>query len=93
MPALHLKQDEGMVVIVENGGSKFAMVVDDLLSQQQVVLKSLESNYMVVEGISGATILGDGDVALIVDIKGLASLKQLKAKHVNKKRQKIEEFA
>lgn len=50
--------------------------MDDLLDQQQVVLKSLDSNYMAVEGISGATILGDGGVALIVDIKGLNVLKQ-----------------
>jgi len=80
------EQDEGMVIIVENGGSKFAMVVDDLLSQQQVVLKSLEANYMAVEGISGATILGDGNVALIVDIKGLATLKLTKAKDAAKQR-------
>ena len=87
------EQDEGMVIIVENGGSKFALIVDDLLSQQQVVLKSLEANYMAVEGISGATILGDGNVALIVDIKGLASLKQSKAKQLKVNRQQIEEFA
>jgi len=87
------EQDEGMVIIVENGGSKFALIVDDLLSQQQVVLKSLEANYMAVEGISGATILGDGNVALIVDIKGLASLKLSKAKQLKVNRQQIEEFA
>lgn len=85
--------DEGMVVIVENNGGKFAMVVDDLLSQQQVVLKSLESNYMDVEGVSGATILGDGEVALIVDIKGLVSLKQKKFKLANSSRHQASNIA
>jgi len=68
--------DEGMVIIVESNGHKYALVVDELLDQQQVVLKSLETNYMAVEGISGATILGNGGVALIIDIKGLNNLKQ-----------------
>jgi two-component system chemotaxis sensor kinase CheA len=48
-------------------------VVDDLVGQQQVVVKSLETNYQPVEGIGGATILGDGRVALILDIAGLAT--------------------
>ena len=47
---------------------------DDLLGQQQVVIKSLEANYRRVDGISGATILGDGSVALIIDIPGLMRL-------------------
>ncbi|OIQ47649.1 MAG: chemotaxis protein CheA [Gammaproteobacteria bacterium MedPE] len=68
--------DESMMIMVESSGHKYALLVDDLLDQQQVVLKSLDSNYMAVEGISGATILGDGGVALIVDIKGLNALKQ-----------------
>ena len=82
IPNTPKEHDEGMIIIIENGGGKFAMVVDELLSQQQVVLKSLERNYMSVEGISGATILGDGEVALIVDIKGLASLKLKKSRPV-----------
>jgi two-component system chemotaxis sensor kinase CheA len=45
--------------------------VDDLLAQQQVVIKSLESNFKSVSGIAGATILGDGTVALIIDVPGL----------------------
>jgi len=65
-----------MVIIVESSGNKYALVVDELKDQQQVVLKSLETNYMAVTGVSGATILGDGGVSLIIDIKGLAALKQ-----------------
>jgi len=68
--------DEGMIIIVESSGHKYALLVDELKDQQQVVLKSLESNYMAVEGISGATILGNGGVALIIDIKGLNNLKK-----------------
>ncbi|WP_435273869.1 chemotaxis protein CheA [Psychrobium sp. nBUS_13] len=76
LPSSQSPLDETMVIIVESSGHKYALLVDDLLDQQQVVLKSLDSNYMPVEGISGATILGDGGVALIVDIKGLSALKQ-----------------
>ncbi len=57
--------------MVEGEGRRVALLVDDLLGQQQVVIKSLETNYQKVDGISGATILGDGSVALIVDIPGL----------------------
>ena len=53
---------------------KMGLFVDELKGQQQVVIKSLEVNYKRIEGISGATILGDGSVALIVDIPGLISL-------------------
>ena len=68
--------DDNMIIIVESSGHKYALVVDELLDQEQVVLKSLETNYLPVEGISGATILGHGGVALIIDIKGLHTLKQ-----------------
>jgi two-component system chemotaxis sensor kinase CheA len=61
-----------MVVLCEaEGGSKVAIIVDDIIGQQQVVIKSLEENYERVEGIAGGTILGDGNVALIVDVQGL----------------------
>jgi len=60
-----------LLVVVEGNGKKIGLVVDDLLGQQQVVIKSLESNFKPVPGISGATILGDGTVALIVDAGGL----------------------
>ena len=65
---------DGIIVVVEGGGRKCGLFVDDLLGQQQVVIKSLEANYGKVDGISGATILGDGSVALILDIPGLMRL-------------------
>jgi len=69
---------EGLLVVVEEGGRRSGIFVDDLLGQQQVVIKSLESNFMKISGIAGATILGDGKVALIVDIaEALMSHKQL----------------
>ena len=62
------------VVLCEAEGSvKVALIVDDIIGQQQVVIKSLEENFERVEGIAGGTILGDGHVALIVDVQGLKS--------------------
>ncbi|GAB2191197.1 chemotaxis protein CheA [Sessilibacter sp. MAH1] len=63
--------DNALLVVVEGEGCKIGLLVDDLLAQQQVVIKSLETNYKRVDGISGATILGDGSVALILDIPGI----------------------
>jgi len=65
---------EGLLVVVEGDGGKCGLFVDDLLGQHQVVIKSLETNYKKVEGASGATILGDGSVALILDIPDLMRL-------------------
>ncbi|MEI6413101.1 MAG: chemotaxis protein CheA, partial [Pseudomonadota bacterium] len=65
---------EGLLVVVEGEGCRCGLFIDDLHGQQQVVVKSLEHNYGRVEGISGATILGDGSVALILDIPGLIRL-------------------
>ena len=66
---------QGLVVLVEPaGGQKIGIKVDELLGQQQVVIKSLQENFHPVPGISGATILGNGKVALILDIEELASL-------------------
>jgi len=65
---------EGLLVVVEGQGVRCGLFVDDLLGQQQVVIKSLEANYRRVEGVSSATILGDGSVALILDIPGLVRL-------------------
>jgi two-component system chemotaxis sensor kinase CheA len=61
----------GIMVVVESDGSRVALLVDELLGQQQVVVKNLESNYRKVAHISGATILGDGKVALILDVAAL----------------------
>ena len=66
----------GLLVVVEAEGEKVALFVDDLYGQQQVVIKSLETNFKKVDGVSGATILGDGTVALILDVKGLMGLYQ-----------------
>ncbi len=65
------KLNEGLLVVVEGEGRRCGLFVDDLLGQQQVVIKSLEANYRKISGLSGATILGDGSVALILDIPGL----------------------
>ena len=64
----------GLVVIVENQGRRYGLVVDELIGQLQVVMKSLEANYERVEGVAGATILGDGRIAMIVDVAGLVRL-------------------
>ncbi|MFN7038196.1 MAG: chemotaxis protein CheA [Alphaproteobacteria bacterium] len=68
---------KALIVLVENGKEKFGLVVDELIGQQQVVIKSLETNSNPVEGISGATILGDGKVSLILDIAKLSSVTKL----------------
>jgi len=68
--------ESGLLVVVEAEGKKIAIYVDELLGQQQVVIKSLETNFKKIEGLSGATILGDGTVALIIDIAGLIELYQ-----------------
>lgn len=77
--------DESIIVVVEADGEKIGVVVDELLGQQQVVIKSLEENYKKVDGISGATILGDGTVALIIDVSGLSKLSATSQKELNKK--------
>ncbi len=72
--ALATELTEGLVVVVDGQGMRCGLFIDDLLGQQQVVIKSLEANYRKVEGVSGATILGDGSVALILDIPGLVRI-------------------
>lgn len=64
----------GILVLVESSRNRFAMLVDDLLGQQQVVIKSLEQHYRRVDGVAGATIMGDGSVALILDVESLADI-------------------
>ncbi|MGB0495455.1 MAG: chemotaxis protein CheA, partial [Kangiellaceae bacterium] len=64
--------NDGLIAIVEGENRKIAIKIDELLGQQQVVIKSLESHYKCIQGVSGATILGDGRVSLILDIVGLS---------------------
>ncbi|MDB5858355.1 MAG: chemotaxis protein CheA [Ramlibacter sp.] len=84
LPVLHLgrlfppqcprEQGGGIAVIVETDGCNAALIVDELVGQQQVVVKSLETNFRRVPGLSGATVMGDGSVALIVDVAHLVRL-------------------
>lgn len=62
---------EALVIIVESGGKRYCLLVDDILGQQQVVIKTMEQNYKKVEGVAGASILADGKVAMILDITAL----------------------
>lgn len=71
------RAQDPLVVVVEADGQKLALEVDELIGQQQVVVKNLENNYRRIDGISGATILGDGRVALIVDVGGLVRSRRL----------------
>ncbi len=67
---------KALIVLVENGDEHLGLVVDELVGQQQVVIKTLEDNTDPVAGVSGATILGDGKVSLILDIAGLRRMPQ-----------------
>ncbi len=62
---------DGLLMVVEGDGRRAGLFIDSLIGQQQVVIKSLETNYARIEGVGGATILGEGAVALILDIPGL----------------------
>jgi len=64
----------GLTVVVEHDGRRVALLVDELLGQQSFVIKSLDNNFQRVDGVAGATILGDGRVALILDVAGLVAL-------------------
>ncbi len=72
------KPTECIAVIVQGEGRRYALLVDDLVGQQQVVVKNLQTNYRKVPGVSAATILGDGSVALILDIADLHRLSRTK---------------
>ena len=65
---------KAIAVILQSAGRRYALLVDQLIGQHQVVVKNLEMNYRKVPGISAATILGDGSVALIVDVAALPQL-------------------
>lgn len=69
---------DGILVLLEVEGKKFALFVDELVGQHQVVIKSLETNYRKIPGVSGATIMGDGRVAMIMDVGALTKLAQAK---------------
>ena len=71
VPRFDFENVAGIMVVVEAEGGRVALLVDELLGQQQVVVKNLESNYRRVDDVSGATIMGDGRVALILDIGAL----------------------
>jgi two-component system, chemotaxis family, sensor kinase CheA len=74
IPTQTTDPSQGLTVIVEHDGRMVALLVDELLDQQQVVIKSLEANFRKIDGVAGATILGDGRVALILDVTGLVML-------------------
>ncbi len=84
LPANNTELSNALLVVVEADGQKVGLMVDDLLAQQQVVIKSLKDNYQQVEGISGATILGDGSVAMILDIPGMINIALQKAQYEQK---------
>jgi two-component system chemotaxis sensor kinase CheA len=71
VPRTQARATSGIMVVVEAEGLRVALLVDELIGQHQVVVKNLESNYRKVAGASGATILGDGRVALILDVAWL----------------------
>jgi len=75
--------ERGILVILEAEGGKTALFVDALVGQHQVVIKSLESNYRKVQGVSGATIMGDGKVALILDVGVLAGMSRHQSRAVD----------
>jgi len=72
VPRLDAGASNPVMVVVEAEGHRAALLVDELLGQQQVVVKNLEANYRRVSDVSGATIMGDGRVALILDVASLA---------------------
>lgn len=75
------RPEEGILVVVESNEGKLALFVDELIAQNQVVIKSLEAHYRKVPGISGATIMGDGRVALIIDIEQIAKMNIAEESH------------
>src|SRR6185436_10521188 len=77
LPGRRMSEGKGqggeIAVIVESESGRAALMVDELIGQQQVVVKSLESNFRRIPGLSGATIMGDGSVALILDVAHIVS--------------------
>lgn len=83
------EQASGLLVIVEDQGRRFALVVDELLGQQQVVIKNLETNFQKVPGVAGATILGNGRVALILDLYAISNLASMESKTTSSNANKL----
>ena len=82
LKSLPINIEHQFLVIVDVGGQPHGIVIDKLLQQQQVVIKSLEKNYVQVDGVSGATILADGSVGLILDVVGIVKLSMKKENHL-----------
>lgn len=80
----------GLLTIVESDGQRMGIFVDELLAQQQVVIKSLETNFRQFTGLSGATMLGDGRVALIIDVPGLIALFESSEKEQTRERSRTD---
>ncbi len=82
LPILNSDYSKQLLLVVETDGTQIGLVIDELLAQQQVVIKHLDSNFSTITGISGATILGNGRVALIIDVAGVRqrNVNQLHAK-------------
>ncbi len=89
LPAESQAVDNSLLVVVEADGQKVGLMVDDLLAQQQVVIKSLKDNYQDVAGVSGATILGDGSVAMILDVPGIIQMALEIAQHKQRQRSNV----
>jgi two-component system chemotaxis sensor kinase CheA len=70
----HREPTKAILLILETEGERVAVMVDEILGQQQVVIKSMEQNFRKVEGVAGATILGDGTVGFILDVRGLLNI-------------------
>ena len=75
---------DGLLIVVDTGQQRVGLLADEILSQQQAVIKSLETNFRQVSGLSGATVLGDGTVAMIIDVPGLMRYcKEIPAVHTH----------
>ena len=70
----HTDPTKAILLILETEGERVAVMVDEILGQQQVVIKSMEQNFRKVSGVAGATILGDGTVGFILDVRGLLEM-------------------
>ena len=72
----NLRKDisQPQLVAILKGSKKFGLVIDEILGEQRVVIKSLEKNFRNIKGIAGATVLGDGSISLVIDIAGLEEL-------------------